>query len=205
MLGAFAASFVPDVWAMVATTVVQVMVGTAQEMQRRHRTNTFLDQMNEQLFKPRGLYAMIMTFKPDSSRPIDGQQIGINESIAKYSSHDSGRMREAMSSMRISSGTSYGELQIPQAAPLVYPALDEALLDEQGKKQNALKGAGKFVADYMDRRAQAKFVGNLAISYFATAADIGLIGVLQSKYTSSSRTTTTALRLAFLGSEPPRQ
>jgi hypothetical protein len=164
MLGAFAAGFVPDIWAQVATTVVQVAVGTAKELQARHRSNTFLDQMNNQLFMPRGLFAMVMTFKPDSGKAIEGQQLDFNEAIAKYSSHDAGRVKETMKGLRISSGTSYGEFQIPHAAPLIYPSLDDAMLDQSGQKQNALKGTGAFIADYMDRRAQAKYVGHTQLS-----------------------------------------
>lgn len=158
MLGTFAVGFVPEMWAQISTAVVQVAVGTAQEIQRRHRTNTFLDAMNEQLFKPRGLYAMVFTYKPEATRPIDAQQLNINEVIARYSSHDSGRMKETMKDLRTSSGTTYGQLEIPHAAPLVFPALDEAAFGGDAKKQNALKGTGKFMADYLDRRAQARYV-----------------------------------------------
>lgn len=157
MLGAFAAGFVPEVWTQVATTIVQVAVGTAQELQRRHRSNTFLDQMNQQLFEPRGLYALVMTYKPEASKPVGFERMDLNETIARYNSHDAGRMKEAMKELRISSGTSYGELMIPQAAPLIYPGVDEAALGTDAKKQNALKSAGNFMADYLDRRAQAKY------------------------------------------------
>lgn len=157
MLGAFAAGFVPDVWAQVATTVVQVAVGTAQELQRRHRSNTFLDQMNQQLFEPRGLYALVMTYKPEASKPIDFERMDLNETIARYNAHDAGKMKEAMKGLRISSGTSYGEIMIPKAAPLIYPGVDEAALGNDAKKQNALKSAGNFMGDYLDRRAQAKY------------------------------------------------
>jgi hypothetical protein len=40
----------------------------------------------------------------------------------------------------------------PQIAPLVFPALDELA----SEKQAAVKRSGKFVAEYMDKRARAK-------------------------------------------------
>jgi hypothetical protein len=52
-LAAGVVGFVPEVVAQIVSTVVQVGAGTAIELQSRHRANTFLDEMNEKLFKPR--------------------------------------------------------------------------------------------------------------------------------------------------------
>lgn len=44
---------------------------TGKELQSRVRRNTYLDNVNEQFFQPRGLYCMIMSFKPDDPyKPI---------------------------------------------------------------------------------------------------------------------------------------
>src|SRR5947209_18781612 len=68
-MAAMVVGFVPNPIVMATTIAIQVASHTAQELQARYRTNTFLDRMNESLFKPRGLYAMIMTFKPE--RPTE--------------------------------------------------------------------------------------------------------------------------------------
>ena len=62
--------------------------------------------------------------------------------------------------MRLSSGKTYGEMELPEAAPLIFPALDRVAEDNSAegvKKQNKLKSKQKFVADYFDRRAQAQY------------------------------------------------
>ena len=62
--------------------------------------------------------------------------------------------------MRLSSGKTYGEMEMPEAAPLIFPALDKVADDSSAegiKKQNKMKSSQKFVADYFDRRAQAQY------------------------------------------------
>jgi len=65
--------------------------------------------------------------------------------------------------MKNSYGTSKGESAIPEAAPLVYPALDKVAseMSEDGapQKQSAYKRSSAFVANYLDRRAQAEYSG----------------------------------------------
>lgn len=48
-----------------------------------------------------------------------------------------------------------GEVQLPVSAPLIYPE------DHRRAQQTGLKKVGHFIADYGDRRAQARFVGEL--------------------------------------------
>jgi hypothetical protein len=164
------AGFVPSPIVMATTIAIQVAAGTAQELQARYRTNTFLDQINASLFKPRGLYAMIMTFKPE--RPTeryfdaninDATSLALTKSITPPTSSLNANLRN----IRLSSGVSKGEMSLPESAPLIYPALDAAAanavstdqaLSEQ--KQNALKSSGSFIADYLDRRAQAEYTGS---------------------------------------------
>ncbi|KAJ9614765.1 hypothetical protein H2204_014463 [Knufia peltigerae] len=165
-VAAFAVGMVPNPIAMGVAIAVQVAAGTAREVQTRHRRNTYLDQINETLFKPRGLYCMVMTFKPDS--PYDPvMHVDLDSSdraLTKALSTPESEMRRKLKNLRLSSGTTRGEMSLPEAAPLVYPALDAAAaraaqtgtqLPEQ--KQNALKSSGKFLADYLDRRAQATY------------------------------------------------
>lgn len=45
-----------------------------------------------------------------------------------------------------------GEVQLPPSASLVYPE------DESRAQQTGLKKMGHFIADYGDRRAQARYV-----------------------------------------------
>jgi len=200
LISAAIAGFTPSVIAMGVTTAVSIAAGVAREVQSRKRTNTFLDEMNQKLFMPRGLIALIMTFKPDpptdtqSNNPLGGltaavgglvshQELDINQSIAKYYMSDSVTgMKKNMQNLRLTSGKTHGELAMPEAAPLIYPTLEEVANavaqgrkgEEQAKKESSFKRSGKctdivwiyfvayannltVVADYFDRRAQAKY------------------------------------------------
>lgn len=69
-------------------------------------------------------------------------------------------MREGHRHLEDSHIEMHGEFELPEAAPLIFPALDEvaAAMEQDPEKQNAFKKSQKFVADYFDRRSQASFV-----------------------------------------------
>jgi hypothetical protein len=179
-LTAGAIGFYPDPIVMAATIAVQVAAGTAKELQTRHRSNTFLDTVNEKLFKPRGLFALVMAFDPHGTRKIEERSISLAETISKFdrppldseaSSFSMESMKHSLKSIRVKSGTTNGEFEMPEAAALVFPTVDEALNDlgtqamAEEKKDEAMaakikskfKNASAFVADYADRRAQADY------------------------------------------------
>ncbi|KAJ5368945.1 uncharacterized protein N7496_008705 [Penicillium cataractarum] len=173
--------FVPEVSAQIVSAVVQVVAGTARELQSRSRRNTFLDRVNQDLLMPRGLYAMIMTFKDE----IPGQQSGplyrlsssigktlfssekldINQTVAKYSNSDPemSKLKKGLKDIRLTSGQTRTQIELPEAAELIFPDLDrvaeEALeADGKGKEtgtRDKFKNAGTWVQDYLDRRGQA--------------------------------------------------
>ena len=114
--------------------------------------------MNNEFFKPRGLYCLIITYKPDDSSSHEA--LDINKSISNFMSPAEGKMKNFGQNMRLSSGKTYGELELPEAAPLIFPALDRVAEDtsaEGVKKQTKMKTRQKFVSDYFDRRAQAQY------------------------------------------------
>ncbi|KAK5282274.1 hypothetical protein LTR40_003562, partial [Exophiala xenobiotica] len=185
-IAAMGVGFVPSPIVMGVALAVQVAAGTAKEVQSRYRRNTYLDQVNEILFKPRGLYCMIMTYKPDN--PYDAvMHVDLNtrsqdQALAKALSNPDNELRQKLKNLRLTSGTTQGEMSLPEAAPLIYPALDRAAATAatttaQGKdsssipqqKQNALKSSTKFLADYFDRRAQATYQGTNPSSRLAAA------------------------------------
>ena len=63
-----------------------------------------------------------------------------------------------MAGLRVSSGKTYGEIEMPESAPLIFPALDQAAVNPDANK---LKKSQKFVPDYFDRRAQATYVSSI--------------------------------------------
>ncbi|KAK5172100.1 uncharacterized protein LTR77_003738 [Saxophila tyrrhenica] len=177
-MSAAIAGFAPSVIAMAVTTAVQFAAGVGQEVQQRQRTNHFLDRMNQELFQPAGLYAMIVKYKPEdelqknsnslltrlgvTSEKVD---LSTNQTIAKYSraltseSASSGQsMSQRMQGLRLFSQTTKGSCAIPESAPLIFPDVDNAvaLEGEESFKAKA-KDAKGFLADYFDRKAQAKY------------------------------------------------
>ncbi|KAK8902849.1 hypothetical protein QC760_008351 [Botrytis cinerea] len=51
--------------AIAVQIAIAVAIKTANEIHSRQRTNSFLDAMNNQFFRPRGLYALVLTWNPD--------------------------------------------------------------------------------------------------------------------------------------------
>jgi len=110
--------------------------------------------MNEVLFQPHGLYCLLMTYKPGSDSEFE--DIDMSSIAAKSLETKKNGMQEKIhNAFHESKGTSYGEFQLPESAPLVFPGIDKMSVEQQGfaKKNKA------FLGDYFDRRAQATFVG----------------------------------------------
>ncbi|CAK7563029.1 MAG: hypothetical protein SEPTF4163_000886 [Sporothrix epigloea] len=199
--------FVPEAGAQIASIVVQVAAGTAREIQSRHRNNTFLDRANQELFMPRGLFAMVLAFKDDmpdaqgrggllggltsvlGKSLVSTQRLDINQTTIKYSQlaalggsttpSKTSKTKDVLRNLRTNNGKTYTELELPQAAELVYPDLDNAAErdlaavgdNDASKNANKWKIAGKFVSSYLDRRAQAEYEGTHQGSSTAVPAD----------------------------------
>ncbi|CAK7270625.1 hypothetical protein SEPCBS57363_004197 [Sporothrix epigloea] len=199
--------FVPEAGAQIASIVVQVAAGTAREIQSRHRNNSFLDRANQELFMPRGLFAMVLAFKDDmpdaqgrggllggltgvlGKSLVSTQRLDINQTTIKYSqlaalggstsSSNPNKTKDVLRNLRTNNGKTYTELELPQAAELVYPDLDNAAERDLAtvgdydapKSANKWKSAGKFVSSYLDRRAQAEYEGTHQGSSTAVPAD----------------------------------
>lgn len=81
-------------------------------------------------------------------------------------------MSDQMSNLRVASDTTRGALQMPEAAPLIYPDLDHKLAQEGPESfKDKSKDAKKFVADYIDRRAQMSFVSARRTAKIISQAD----------------------------------
>lgn len=138
------------------------------------RSNNFLDRLNNEFFKPRGLYCLIMTYKPESSDTH--ASVDITQAISSSENPASSGMKQAFKNMRLSAGKTYGELEMPEAAPLIFPALDQlaaSTTEESVKKQSKMKSSKKFVADYFDRRAQAQYAAENPDSSLAQTQSAG--------------------------------
>jgi hypothetical protein len=183
-IAAAIAGFAPSVIAMAVTTAVQIAAQTGQEIQSRQRTNSFLDKMNEELFKPAGLYAMIVKYKSDQEVRQDATSLlarfgvsgskvdfNTNQAIAKYDrslsdeSSGSRSMTDRMKNIRLASGQTRGAIHIPESAPLIFPDIDKAIATQGPETfKDKAKDAKSFLGDYMDRRAQLQYVSTIICS-----------------------------------------
>lgn len=136
---------------------------------------------------PRGLYAMVMAFKDQipgqqPSGPLSrlagtlgkslfsSERLDINQTVLKYSNPypEVSKLKKGVKDLRLVNGKTYTEVELPEAAPLTYPDLDWAMareMQQEGKGKLAkkastkdkFKGAGAWVQNYVDRKAQATF------------------------------------------------
>lgn len=168
-VGAGIVGCVPHGAAMITSVVVSIAVGACIKHQESQRTNSFLDEMNEKVYKPRGLYAMIMKYNPNANTTLDVQQMDTSSLIANRATHENDFFR------KMASGETQGELEMPEAAPLVFPALDEVATSvaQSGdvEKRNAFMRSTKFVSNYYDKRAQMDYATKNPNSTLAIPAD----------------------------------
>ncbi|MCJ1401787.1 hypothetical protein MMC11_005004 [Xylographa trunciseda] len=170
----------PDPIVGLAVQAVQIAVGIGQEIQERLRLNKFLDQANKEIFMPRGLFALIVTYKPgNSDQPeVGAQTVDLGATaMAKYGNNLSqpettnvreenqekkkkmDEIKEKMKRLRVASGETHGEAEMPvTCAPLIFPALDAVAVAASQKDGDQNDG----VTDNIKAKAKgsSKFVSN---------------------------------------------
>lgn len=177
-LASFAAQHVPEPVTLAVSVACKLVADAAAETHSRTKTNAFLDKVNEDYFKPRGLVALLMTWKPSDPSPVTQVDFDLNSTItgATSSSTPGPSFSLGKLSHRMQSSSGATTFEFPQTAPLIFPALDDltaSMSDDreaEARKQSAVKRGGSFVADYMDRRAVAKWAGDNPESRMANAA-----------------------------------
>ncbi|KAJ5701297.1 hypothetical protein N7488_008845 [Penicillium malachiteum] len=176
----------PELTCQLVNVVILCATKAAKEIQARYRTNGFLDRANQELFMPRGLFAMVMSFKdqpPEDSQNgqskfitkvltgmnkicVQTERLDIEQALVKYSNPDPGlsKLQKAKKRLRSVQGETTGLLKLPDCAPLVYQYSDSAKKEAHAGKRKGitviqnLKSAGQWVRDYFDRKAQAGYV-----------------------------------------------
>jgi hypothetical protein len=139
---------------MAAALALHLAFETARRGYVHYKQNGYLDKMNDEFFKPRGLYCLVISYKPDQKAELI-EDINVETNIAQQVDQRNDPERSKWKNLiHSSSGTTTHDSQIPESAPLVFPELDNM---NESQKQNAIKQFGSFASDYFDRRAQAKF------------------------------------------------
>ncbi|KAI1387592.1 uncharacterized protein F4822DRAFT_287953 [Hypoxylon trugodes] len=135
---------------------VQITAGVYQEIQDRRHQNAYISKMNDELFRPRGLYCLIMAYSVNFDKPTN--QRDFNSSMnARTDSRSTYRSNDGMS----------GGIEFPVSAELVFPDLEDSSDDEQveqtGQKpessmMGSLSKTFENLKDKRDIKAQRKYV-----------------------------------------------
>lgn len=99
-----------------------------------------------------------MTWDPESTHRVE--QVNLAATIESRSKRHTG-LAGIQSKYRSADGKSQGELEFPELAPLVFPALDQLAAQTSTNGIKAKKKMAKgmnFVANYWDKRATAEYV-----------------------------------------------
>lgn len=184
------------------------------EVVSRSKSNAFLDKMNQEFFKPKGLIALVVTWKPkvdDGSEDNTTGIIDIDMSVAapsKKAAEDGApgmKRRKSMIQM-----PSAGEMfELPEFAPLVFPQLQDApniaetrspvspkhKRPEQGIEIGNTEEVGQQEISNTARRARAKTTENKGI---AQRAEPGCLPAFRS---STAEYVGPAVRQVKLGSK----
>lgn len=104
-----------------------------------------------------------MSFRPYDVPKGDVSMAPVDTSNAalKWLSPSTLSVRIHASSFRTSSGTTHGEIEMPETAPLIYADTGYAELSKpksQEEKRGSVSSSRKVAAAYFDKRAQAKYV-----------------------------------------------
>ncbi|KAJ9131733.1 FAD binding domain protein [Pleurostoma richardsiae] len=173
-LAALAGNAVPEPFTIMISIAVKMAADAASEVHSRSKTNAFLDRVNESFFAPRGLVCLIMTWKPRSTEALTMADFELSSSIAQASCNTQTAGGPARLARRMQPSSGSSSFEWPEAAPLTFPALDALAGSESegasAAKQSAIKRGGKFVEQYLDKRAQAKWAGQNPDSKMANSA-----------------------------------
>ncbi|KAH8817059.1 hypothetical protein F5884DRAFT_242815 [Xylogone sp. PMI_703] len=163
MIATAIAGAYPDLLVALGVQAVQVAAMIGQEVQERYRLNKFLDQANKEIFIPRGLYVMVVTYKPGEAGDdigtksidlgatavakfgnshMDTEQKGDEDASEQEKATWTDEMKEKMSDLktrklRIASGQTHESEMPVECAPLVFPALD-ALAEKEGDSSSGV-------------------------------------------------------------------
>ncbi|KAE8454177.1 hypothetical protein EG329_005102 [Mollisiaceae sp. DMI_Dod_QoI] len=206
-------------YGLVIAAGIQIAVYILDEIQGRKRTNEFLDRVNKEFFRPRGLYALVMTWRPEiasDKQAATSTDVDLTSTITSALPSDNGStLSQVQRKMKTSDGKTYGDnafeaFGFAEVAPLVFPTLDELEgKDSEAAKKYKTKGKGGqgFVASYFDKRAMARYSANNPNSMLTTAAGAEALPEFKSRYADPNHPASSGHLFSLLSGgkyNPPR-
>lgn len=182
-LASFSAHALSPGIGIAVSEAIRLVVDVGIEVHSRYRTNSFLDKINKLWFLPRGLVCFPMIWKPSVSSLITSVAI---DTTAAEQSETFNVDQKTIDKFKGGASTSRGNVQFPDASPLVFPLLDD--LDEATDPTNRtvkekLKNTVMSTNDYFDRRAQAKYA---MLNPHSGLSNLGVRPEFKSRYSDPS-------------------
>ncbi|KAI1809727.1 hypothetical protein GGS20DRAFT_590303 [Poronia punctata] len=136
---------------------IQLATGIYKELQGRKGQNEFLHKMNNELFRPRGLYCLIVAYNNSAGEQVTQDNIAakIGNRIDAKDDTFGDRFK---TNFRNSDGT-FGALEFPASAELVFPGLEhEGDDDPDGPRKSGFARVVAKYAAHRDRKRTAKWM-----------------------------------------------
>ncbi len=126
-----------------------------------NRTNSLLDHVNQEFFRPRGLYCLLMSYNPLGTGKGEAPTSVSADEAQPLSQGQRSTFRRAKQNLRNPvSGMVDGEERLPpEVAPLIY--VDGSDSNSAGADPEKKRSAMKRLNNYFDHRAQARYVRKL--------------------------------------------
>ncbi|KAM0477774.1 hypothetical protein ACHAPX_005538 [Trichoderma viride] len=204
-LAAVAVQHVPEPITIAVSIAAQVTTQVSLQAHSRSKTNAFLNKVNAEFFRPLGLIAIILTWKPSKPGEVVTQvtfDAAIDQAAYNVSGSGSGGNGGIRNKMQSSHGTTAFEW--PESAPLVFPTLDklsatpegrQAVEEAEKKQPNGMKRSMLFAMDYMDKRAQAQWANDHPESQLA---QLGVKPEFHSRYADPNHPASSGSLFALL-------
>ncbi|KIW19491.1 hypothetical protein PV08_00063 [Exophiala spinifera] len=158
-LAAAGTGFVPNHIALGVSIAVQFIAGAIAQAEAKWRTNSFLDRINDEFFRPRGLFCLLMCYNPialekkDAPEEIDAVSKAISPSLKpSFGGRARRNLRDPVAA------TVEGEENLPaNTAPLVYLEKTESEDPHSDANSREKQNIGDRLNKYFDKRAQARY------------------------------------------------
>jgi hypothetical protein len=204
-LAAVAVQHVPEPVTIAVSIAAQITTQVSLQAHSRSKTNAFLNKVNAEFFRPLGLIAVIMTWKPSKPGEVV-TQVTFDAAIDQAAQNASGLGPTGSSGIRNKMQSSHGttNFEWPETAPLVFPTLDklsatpegrQAVEEAEQKQPNGMKRSMLFAMDYMDKRAQAQWAYDHPESQLA---QLGVKPEFRSRYADPNHPASSGSLVALL-------
>ncbi|KAI1420663.1 hypothetical protein F5Y12DRAFT_771955 [Xylaria sp. FL1777] len=153
-LSTIATSAIPSGIGAAVAIPIQLATGIYKELQGRKGQNEFLLKMNTELFRPRGLYCLIVAHSNRTEEQIT--QVNIAASVGTRIDPKTATFGDRFKTNFRNADKTFGPIEFPESAELVFPGLDSAVSDAsvKGRFTRAMERYGA----RRDRKRTAKWI-----------------------------------------------